>query len=131
VNIPARLRLALDTRGITQRELARKLGVTEGAISNYMSGLRTPGLIEIEAIARAIGMPPEELMGWHDRAAVAIAEGLAIHQSIPEQIDHWRQRALAAEKQLALIQTKLKALLADSEKSSPPPKPKPAKRRSR
>ena len=37
-----RLRLALDKTGIKQTELAKKMGISKGTVSQYLSGLCTP-----------------------------------------------------------------------------------------
>lgn len=42
------------TRKITQRALAKCLGVSQGTVSNYESGRRTPGLQSSRKVVRAL-----------------------------------------------------------------------------
>jgi len=46
-------------RDITQAELARLAGLSRTAVSNVLSGARTPGPDFCRAIARALDYPPE------------------------------------------------------------------------
>jgi transcriptional regulator with XRE-family HTH domain len=51
----------LKKHEINQSELARKAGVTRGAINGVLSGARGPGPELCTAIARAFGIQPEEV----------------------------------------------------------------------
>lgn len=44
----------LESRGLTQKELATMIGVTEGMVSQYIAGHRKPGLDLIQRIADAL-----------------------------------------------------------------------------
>lgn len=56
------LKQALETKGISQRELAERVGLTESQISKVMSGDRALKADEADAIRRALGyMLPEDL----------------------------------------------------------------------
>lgn len=44
----------LESRGLTQKELATRMGVTEGMVSQYLAGHRNPGLDLIQRIADAL-----------------------------------------------------------------------------
>lgn len=50
----ARLRIALECEGVSQRELARLTGIDESNISHYISGERKPGADNIAAILKAL-----------------------------------------------------------------------------
>lgn len=52
--IEDRLKEALERRGMTQRELAEKLGITEVSVSRYMSGDRTPKATILAEIAEIL-----------------------------------------------------------------------------
>jgi transcriptional regulator with XRE-family HTH domain len=58
---PAKLTAALDGRGISQRDLARKLGVHESTISKLISGTQRPSRKRQADIANAIGCAIEDL----------------------------------------------------------------------
>lgn len=49
----------LKEKGISQRELARRSGITAGAINHVLSGTRNPGEDFCTKIARGLGLPPE------------------------------------------------------------------------
>ncbi len=57
-----RLEGLLKSRGITQKELAQKSGVTEAAISHYMKGDRTPRSAVLSKIAMVLGTTSDYLM---------------------------------------------------------------------
>jgi transcriptional regulator with XRE-family HTH domain len=46
--------------GMTQVELAAKAGLSQGVITNYERGFRTPTLENALLIAKALGLPVEE-----------------------------------------------------------------------
>jgi len=48
---------------ISQRELARKVGITEVSMSRYMNGERKPRELILEQIARNLQTTPEYLLG--------------------------------------------------------------------
>ena len=50
--------------GLLQRELAEMAGVSESAVRNYVLGLRTPRPQHLEALARALGVPPAALADY-------------------------------------------------------------------
>ena len=57
-----RLENLLKVRGITQKELAQKAGVTEAAVSHYVKGDRTPRSVVLSRIAMALGTTSDYLM---------------------------------------------------------------------
>lgn len=48
-------------RGLSVVRLAEKVGMTEGAIRHYESGIRTPGEDQLERIAKALDVSPKML----------------------------------------------------------------------
>lgn len=66
-DFPSSLRAELSRQGMTQSDLANRLGVAPPRITEYMNGTQLPSLPTIQAIAQAIGVPvgalPEE---WPD-----------------------------------------------------------------
>ena len=59
-----RLRDAIYKSGMTQRELARKLGVTSASISRYLSGVREPRSSVLLRMSAVLNVSPEYLTGW-------------------------------------------------------------------
>lgn len=58
-----RILRALKTKGITQKELAARIGVTEAVISRYISGERDPKPEIIANIATALHTTSDYLLG--------------------------------------------------------------------
>lgn len=57
-----RLAILLDERGMTQLELAARVGVTRAAMSRYVSGDREPRFVTLVRIAEELGVHVEELV---------------------------------------------------------------------
>lgn len=60
-NFGAWLLNELEERNMTQSELARLAGLSRGTLSNLISGTRGRGPDSIEAIARALKLPPDQV----------------------------------------------------------------------
>jgi transcriptional regulator with XRE-family HTH domain len=56
-SIGKRIQQAREELGITQQELAARLGCTQAALSNYELGKRRLYLANLEQIASALGKP--------------------------------------------------------------------------
>ena len=52
----------MSERGMSQRELARRSGVSAGAINHVLSGKRNPGEILCRKIAKGLNLAPEIVM---------------------------------------------------------------------
>lgn len=59
---PLKLEYCLKQRGMTQRELADKIGITEASMSRYANGNRIPKITTIVNMAYALGVSIEELI---------------------------------------------------------------------
>lgn len=59
-----RLRIMLDDYGYSQKDFALMSGLTEAAISKYLSGVRVPNEKAIVQIADASGVSPSWLLGY-------------------------------------------------------------------
>lgn len=55
------LRRELDRAGLSQTELARRMGASPGTISTWANGRRVPGAKSGPALAEALGVPPERV----------------------------------------------------------------------
>lgn len=58
-----RLKALMKERGLTQRELAAKTGLTEASVSKYISGLRIPHVDALVTLARALDTETDYLLG--------------------------------------------------------------------
>lgn len=58
-----RLADLLERSRMTQRDLAAITGLTEAAVSRYISGAREPRAVTVAKIAKALDVTPQELLG--------------------------------------------------------------------
>lgn len=63
VVIGKRIKAALDAKGMTQRELAKKIRVREVSVSRYVTGNRIPRAPILMEMARVLGVSCDFLMG--------------------------------------------------------------------
>lgn len=75
----------MDKLGITQEQMAERLGVTQGAVGHWLTGRREPKLIDINRLLGAVGLPP-----------LAVADEMYNVQPAPQQPAQLRAAALAA-----------------------------------
>ena len=60
------IRMFRKARGLTQKELAERIGKNKNTMNNWELGLRDPGTDNIKLIAAALEIPPAELIGHND-----------------------------------------------------------------
>lgn len=53
----------LEQRGMSRKELCKKTGLTEAALSRYITGAREPKANTLLIIARGLGVHTDELLG--------------------------------------------------------------------
>lgn len=58
-----RLKAARRASGMTQKEVAEKIGVAKSTYSLYESGKRTPLVEGVKLIAKTLGVTADELLG--------------------------------------------------------------------
>lgn len=58
-----RIRMLMEDKKFTQKELANLSGITEASMSKYLSGERTPRIDVVVNIANALGVTVDELIG--------------------------------------------------------------------
>lgn len=63
---PSRLRRAMKSKGIKQKDLAKKAGLNESTLSNYLSGKRHATDKNMYALATALNVDIRWLMGYRD-----------------------------------------------------------------
>lgn len=57
-------------KGMTQNDLAEKLGLTSQAICNYEKGIREPNLDTLKKLATALEVTVDELLREDDKGGV-------------------------------------------------------------
>lgn len=63
VELGRRIQELLDQRGISRKEFAAMTGLTEAAISRYITGKREPKAATLSLIADALGVSMDDLLG--------------------------------------------------------------------
>lgn len=69
-----RIRTVRKLRGLTQKQLAEGIGLTESAVRNYELGLRQPSEAQIEAMASFLDVAPESLKSTEEETARGLLE---------------------------------------------------------
>ena len=87
----------LKEQGISQAELARRADVTRGAINGILTGARGPGVDLAKGIAKALKLPPEQVL----RAAGLLPPAVNIDEEL-EQIVHEAEK-LSKQDQLEVL----------------------------
>lgn len=57
------IRLSIEEKGMTQKELAKEIGVSQSRVSDYISGRSEPTLRIARAICVALGIAPAAMLG--------------------------------------------------------------------
>ena len=60
----------MNSRALSQKELAAKVGVTESAMSYYVKGVRTPRSDVLTRMARELGTTTDYLLGTSDTVQI-------------------------------------------------------------
>ena len=63
MKVQERIKMLMEERGLTQKELANLSGITEASMSKYLSGERTPRIDVIVNLANALHVTTDELIG--------------------------------------------------------------------
>ena len=66
-----RLREAREERGWTRYRLAREANIGDALVYSYENGEKTPGAANLAALAKALGVPADRLLGIDDPEAAA------------------------------------------------------------
>lgn len=94
-----KLRQARKAAGLTQKEVAERIGVVESTYCGYETGKRQPDPIKISAIAAVLGVSGDFLLEIDNEEAVKKPAIVADRQEENEEIDieitEWDKRYLA------------------------------------
>jgi transcriptional regulator with XRE-family HTH domain len=86
--------------GLTQAELARRIGTTQAAISKIESGRVLPGLPLIERIARATGRPIQLTLGEPSRPLSPAERRRRLRRALGDvEFNPWERSPSPAEAQ--------------------------------
>lgn len=100
----ARLSRLRKERGMTQVELAKKIGLTQGLITNYESGRLRLNADLICRFSQALGVSADELLGLKSSRSAAVVEaGSGLSLKIVRRLA--KVEKLPLPKQKVLLQT--------------------------
>ena len=94
-NLGGRISDLLQKTGLTQRELAEKVGCTEVSMSRYISGDRTPKGPIIANIASALHVSADYLLGQESAEDDAELEYYRTQRAIARNAKNWTQKQKA------------------------------------
>lgn len=73
-NIGKRIRKQRIDSGLTQAELAAKLGVSRATISSWETDRTEPAMQDVQALAAAMGCQPSDMMHLHEAKTMSDQE---------------------------------------------------------
>lgn len=88
------LKKARESAGLTQQQVADRLGITKSTYCNYEIGKREPDVEKIKKIAKALGISADDLLetGYNKSNAPALStEALRLANDY-ERLDKWGQK---------------------------------------
>lgn len=65
-NFSENLKIALAAKGLTQHQLAEKLGLSQQCVSRWIKGNREPSIDNIILLCYFLDEDPNELLGFND-----------------------------------------------------------------
>lgn len=92
-----RLGALLEERGMTQLELAARVGVTRAAMSRYVSGEREPRFVTLVRIAEELGVHVDDLLATTGDVVETALRVVARTQLSPEQKAQFRKAIEAGD----------------------------------
>ena len=73
-------------QGMTQLELAEKMGVTDKAVSKWERDLSCPDIHSLPTLAEVLGVGVEDLMQTKKRAKTSVSKAAEILELIPKAV---------------------------------------------
>lgn len=73
-----RIRKLLDARGISQKDLAEKIGITEAAMSGYINAGWMPSMALLRSLAKALHVTCDYIVGASD-SPYSTPKGIALN----------------------------------------------------
>lgn len=107
-NFSYRLKRAIVDSGLKQKELAKRIGVSEITISRYCAGTQVPAQDKLAAIAQELARPVSWFFGEESPLLTPLPP-----ITVADDVDiDWKARALAAEERLQRIENILRELFS-------------------
>lgn len=84
--LPINLRDLIAERGISQTELAAALGISNGTLSDWLSGRYYPRMRYIEAMAKYFNVDPSVLVNEKKTPSSVDDEALSLFMALPDNM---------------------------------------------
>lgn len=86
----ARIQKLLDERGLTRKQFSELTGITEAALSRYVTNQREPKALTLSIIARSLGVSMDDLLGVPCQSTNALDDAVRLvarsaQEMTPEQ----------------------------------------------
>lgn len=119
-NFLSRLRHVIKTSGLKQKDLAKKIGVSEISISRYCSGTQVPTRVTVNMLAALLGVSVSWLYTGEGSPSINATTTNTTDSKLQENDNpsggdgelYWKRRAMAAEERLMRLETILRELFA-------------------
>lgn len=99
INFSERFAFLINQSGMTQREVAEAIGITQSAVNHYKTGRSEPKSLELYKISKLFGKPIEWLLMGDEVKTDETA------------IQMWRDRAIIAEEKIKMLKSGMEGLL--------------------
>jgi transcriptional regulator with XRE-family HTH domain len=86
-NFSARLRAAREHKGLTQAQLAEKADLQPSAISHFESERRSPSFDNLRALADALGVTTDHLLGRESKPGISGPTVQKIFRNVEKMTD--------------------------------------------
>lgn len=93
-DLSANIRAAVERGGFSQSGLADAIGVHESTVSLWISGKRTPGMKNLERLAKAMGLEARDLWSGPEAMPATAAQRSVLEDM--NQLDATQQEIVAA-----------------------------------
>lgn len=103
LEIGARIKQLIDTRGLTQAQLSTRSGLPPATISHFITGFRTPGTSSLRKLSQALGVSVEYLLGITEEPKIAGNEAKVIFRNA-QQLSEESLKTLATFSQMLVEQ---------------------------
>jgi transcriptional regulator with XRE-family HTH domain len=92
-------------RGVTQAELAQRLGLGRTSVTNIENGDQIPSIAMLPVIANALGVEILELVAEAASQTAASVSSLTSHVTDPE-LRRWTERVISEQRSIATARPK-------------------------
>lgn len=75
-SIAEQIKFYMDIKGMTQQEVARKIGVGQNTISRWINNVCEPGASDIYLLAALFDCSPNDLFEWNEQEKIALQAAL-------------------------------------------------------